>query len=626
MHSAPSRLWPALLPALFGLGCASTPATSPTSTTDACALFALIEPADGAEPSADSETKRGSGGDADDKQEKKTQKSYAPATLALLASRAANEARRAEARVRDAGKPTGRGANELEGVLAAMDDGALELERFLEIQRTDGHALAELDERFSATWTTLVDYCKGRKGVRECTDIPVIAASGAREKLLALAANASSFKNPVLKKQLGEIKEIDAAGDKLVARYRAVLSKFDERLGAARKREDSARTAVRSTCGGAVRPRTGPTEVIAAPTGSNPRDVVVVVETHPGPALTKAFERMAAESDGGHGNRPTAASGYGSGFGSGFLVVRGAGDQKHTYVITNRHVAEMGDIAIRTEQGKRLPQADVIYEDPFADLAVIGFSKEPGGAGGLSIADRPAKDGDPVVVLGFPGLGNTPAYQMTRGNVSNERLRVDGLRLLQHTAPTDPGSSGGPLLNAEGRVVGVASGKARDREAVSVAVPRADLIDALDRAADTERRRDEEGFRKASLYDSCLLAVSSAEEDWEPPRMLFSKALVDEQGLIAFAKLVESFPEKREQLAAMWREEPIHALDVALGNRLVHALRVEASIHGDEACRNARAATNLVATRYPEVTLHGTERAIELRFVFERGRYKLRDF
>ena len=61
--------------------------------------------------------------------------------------------------------------------------------------------------------------------------------------------------------------------------------------------------------------------------------------------------------------------------------------------------------------------------DPFADLAVIGFSREPGAAGGLSIADRPARDGDPVVVLGFPGLGNAPAYQMTRGNVSHNWIR-----------------------------------------------------------------------------------------------------------------------------------------------------------------------------------------------------------
>lgn len=307
-------------------------------------------------------------------------------------------------------------------------------------------------------------------------------------------------------------------------------------------------------------------------------------------------------------------------------MVRADGAEKHTYVVTNRHVVEMGDIAVRNEQGERLPDAEVIYEDPFADLAVIGFGEDPGVKGGLAIANRPAKDGDAIVVLGFPGIGDTPAYQMTRGNISNERLRIEGLRFLQHTAPTDPGSSGGPLLNAEGRVVGVASGKARDCEAVSVAVPRADLIEALDRAADTERRRDEEGFRKASLYDSCLLAVSAAEEGWDPSQMLFSRALVEEQGMVTYTKLLEKMPDKREALTKLWRAEPMRAIDVAIGARLISALRVEAAIHSDEACRSARDIKNLSSVEFPEVTLQGSAKSIKLRFVFERGRYKLRDF
>src|SRR5262249_49921968 len=149
---------------------------------------------------------------------------------------------------------------------------------------------------------------------------------------------------------------------------------------------------------------------------------------------------------------------------------------------------------------------------------------------------------------------------------------------------------------------------------------------ALDRAADTERRRDEEGFRKASLYDSCLLAVSAAEEGWDVPQMLFSRALVEEQGIESFAMLVKELPEKRAELAALWNAEPLHAIDLALGRRLVHALRVEASIHGDEACRSAREANHLTSERYPVVPIRGSEGEVKLRFVFERGRYKLRDF
>jgi serine protease Do len=619
--ATPFRLWPALLPAVLGLGCLTMPdPNAPGSPTDACNLFAELEPADGSEPAPKSRASTARG----EAQSAEPEKDLSAATLALLASRSANEARRAEAKVRDAGRPTGDGAKELEAVIAAIDDGALELEHFLEIERTEGPALADVEERFAATWGSIADYCKARKGLRECADVIAIEARPTHDEVVAIAKNADSFSSPILKKQLHQLIEIDDEADVSGRPLREALGTLARRLKAARKREEAAREAMRSACGGALRPRFGPAEVVAAPSG-DPRTVVVVVETHPGPALAKGIDGAAAAVT--HGPRPTAAAGFGSGFGSGFLVVRNDGSDKHTYVVTNRHVVEAGDIAVKNEQGERLPDAEVIYEDPFADLAVIGFGEDPGVKGGLAIANRPAKDGDAVVVLGFPGIGNAPAYQMTRGNISNERLRVEGTRFLQHTAPTDPGSSGGPLLNAEGRVVGVASGKARDREAVSIAVPRAELIEALDRAADTERRRDEEGFRRASLYDSCLLAVSSAEEGWDPPQMLFSRALVEEQGIVSFAKILEKVPEKRRQaLAELWRHEPIHAIHLAIGARLVSALRIDAAIHPTEACRGARDLKNLSRTDSAEVTLQGRAKSIKLRFVFERGRYKLRAF
>ena len=109
------------------------------------------------------------------------------------------------------------------------------------------------------------------------------------------------------------------------------------------------------------------------------------------------------------------------------------------------------------------------------DLAVISVG------GRLPVLDlmkrRPAI-GEPVLVLGSPlGLGGT----VTSGIVSAFRTD-DGLDYLQFSAPISPGNSGGPLVNSEGEVVGVAVSKlvGEGAEGLGFAIPTTRLCTALD--------------------------------------------------------------------------------------------------------------------------------------------------
>src|SRR6266511_2812082 len=78
-----------------------------------------------------------------------------------------------------------------------------------------------------------------------------------------------------------------------------------------------------------------------------------------------------------------------------------------------------------------------------------------------------AKPGQPVIVIGAPlGLNET----VTTGVVSAVRDTPAG-RLLQFDAPINPGSSGGPVINAQRKVVGVATFKARGAEGIGLAIP-----------------------------------------------------------------------------------------------------------------------------------------------------------
>ncbi|MCC6710102.1 MAG: DegQ family serine endoprotease [Gammaproteobacteria bacterium] len=137
------------------------------------------------------------------------------------------------------------------------------------------------------------------------------------------------------------------------------------------------------------------------------------------------------------------------GLGSGFIV------DKSGYIVTNNHVIDgADDIKVTLTDGRELP-AKLVGTDPMTDLAVIKV--EPKGelpAVAFGDSDR-ARVGDWVVAIGSPfGLGGsvTAGIISARGRDIHSGPYDD---YLQIDAPINSGNSGGPVINAEGRVVGV---------------------------------------------------------------------------------------------------------------------------------------------------------------------------
>ena len=90
----------------------------------------------------------------------------------------------------------------------------------------------------------------------------------------------------------------------------------------------------------------------------------------------------------------------------------------------------------------------------------------------LSLAGVAPAVGEQVIVIGAPeGLTNT----VSDGIVSAVR-RIESRRLLQITAPISPGSSGGPVLNTFGEVVGVSVSILREGQNLNFAVPVSDVV------------------------------------------------------------------------------------------------------------------------------------------------------
>lgn len=109
--------------------------------------------------------------------------------------------------------------------------------------------------------------------------------------------------------------------------------------------------------------------------------------------------------------------------------------------------------------------AEVIGVDHIADLALISLEPRSGGYPHVTLADSDlAVLGEDVVAIGYPlgpvlGKGIT----VTRGIVSSRR-HVNGIEYIQTDAALNPGSSGGPLFNMDGEVLGINTVRLEENE------------------------------------------------------------------------------------------------------------------------------------------------------------------
>ena len=135
------------------------------------------------------------------------------------------------------------------------------------------------------------------------------------------------------------------------------------------------------------------------------------------------------------------------GLGSGFLV---SGDGK---VVTNYHVIQGASFAeIRFPEGASYSVEGLLASNPERDLVVLKIKTTSNQFRFLSLGDSDRVEvGEQVIAIGSPlGLEGT----VSPGFISGVR-EINGLKLLQTTAPISRGNSGGVLINLAGEVVGV---------------------------------------------------------------------------------------------------------------------------------------------------------------------------
>ncbi len=168
------------------------------------------------------------------------------------------------------------------------------------------------------------------------------------------------------------------------------------------------------------------------------------------------------------------------GNGSAFLVGDG------TRVVTALHVLEgRGSVTIQTVSGDRA-EATLFAWDREDDLAVLRLDRALEGTSSLAIAgpaDQP-EVGDTLVAIGHPLLGAEPLEGRREGllewSLTAGLASAVGEHRIQTTASVQPGNSGGPVLDLDGRVVGVVSARHGDF-GIAIRTPR--LARLLERPA-----------------------------------------------------------------------------------------------------------------------------------------------
>lgn len=147
--------------------------------------------------------------------------------------------------------------------------------------------------------------------------------------------------------------------------------------------------------------------------------------------------------------------------GSGIMIGRKG------YILTNNHVLSEGCFfTVRIENDDNCYRADqIIKYNQVLDLAVIRIDRElvP-----LPVYNGPQKlvRGQKVVAIGSPlGLFNS----VSDGIIAGFRV-LDEVDMIQFTAPTSPGSSGGAVLNMYGEVIGISTAGAPGAQGINWAV------------------------------------------------------------------------------------------------------------------------------------------------------------
>ena len=160
------------------------------------------------------------------------------------------------------------------------------------------------------------------------------------------------------------------------------------------------------------------------------------------------------------------------GTGTGFKV------EGYNFVITNYHVVQGSKKLAVENHNKDKFIAHVVMVNPEVDLAFLEVEGLHDVKGEIELnSELELHNTEKVYINGFPfGM----PFTVTEGIISSVNQPMDGRHYIQTDAAVNPGNSGGPMLDANGVLVGVTTSKFTNADNVGFAIQYKDLIKELE--------------------------------------------------------------------------------------------------------------------------------------------------
>ncbi|HXH87786.1 MAG TPA: trypsin-like peptidase domain-containing protein [Gaiellaceae bacterium] len=271
-------------------------------------------------------------------------------------------------------------------------------------------------------------------------------------------------------------------------------------------------------------------------------------------------------------------AGGGRSQGSGFVV------SPEGHVLTNSHVitnAGEGQNTVRGAQrvyvvfddGDRIP-ASIVGWDLFDDTGLIKFDPDDHTVSPLPLGDSDAVVvGHPVAAIGSPfGNENSLAVGVVSAvsrSIPSLTSRYNVANAIQIDAPINSGNSGGPLLDARGRVIGINAqirSESGNAEGVGFAIP----INAARRSMEQLIERGRVAYAYIGITTVDVTPALARRYDLRAQR----GALIEE--------VVEDAPAERAGLKGAKRREVFNGSSVSLGGDLIVSLAGEPVVRADD--------------------------------------------
>ncbi len=162
------------------------------------------------------------------------------------------------------------------------------------------------------------------------------------------------------------------------------------------------------------------------------------------------------------GEESSSLSPFGESEGGGVATGSGILIDTEGHILTNNHVVENADkVEVKLGSSDTTYTAEVVGTDPATDVALLKVDAPAANLHPLALGDSSKVEvGEPVVAIGNPfGLDRT----VTAGIVSAIQRQIQApngfsiSHVIQTDAAINPGNSGGPLIDSEGKVIGINS-------------------------------------------------------------------------------------------------------------------------------------------------------------------------